>query len=77
MYRPINVAQLYGVIAGSLLGAVVGTPLSLVARGSLMAIIATVLAFVINVRSVKRWLRSALHRDRREEALLGATFVHW
>ena len=34
-------------------------------------------AFVINFSSVQRWLRSALHLDRREEALLGATFVRW
>jgi len=77
MCRPITVAQPYGVIAGSVVGAAVGTLLSLAARGSLIAIIAAVLAFVINFSSLQRWLRSALHLDRREEALLGATFVRW
>jgi hypothetical protein len=77
MCRPITVAQPYGAIAGSLVGAEVGTLLNLVARGSLMVIIAAVLAFVINFSSLKRWLRSALHLDRREEALLGATFIRW
>jgi hypothetical protein len=77
MCSPITVAQPYGGIAGSVVGAAVGTLLSLVARRSLMATVAAVLAFVTNFRSLRRWLRSALHLDRREEALLGATVVRW
>jgi hypothetical protein len=42
-----------------------------------MAIIAAALALVINFISFQRWLRAASHLDRREEALLGATFIHW
>jgi CBS-domain-containing membrane protein len=44
------VAQPYAVVAGSVVGASVGTLLSLSARGSLMAIVAAVLAFgIINL----------------------------
>jgi hypothetical protein len=42
-----------------------------------MAIIAAVPGFVIHFSSLQRRLRSARHLDRREEALLGATLIHW
>lgn len=45
-----SVAQPYAVVAGSIVGAAVGTLLSLFAHGSLMAIVAAVLAFgIINL----------------------------
>ena len=48
--REAPVAQPYAVVAGSVVGASVGTLLSLFSRGSLMAIFAAVLAFgIINL----------------------------